>query len=34
MGILISVLTFLVAVVLFLGVWVFAGGEGAQEQVR
>jgi tight adherence protein B len=34
MGILIAVLTFLVVVVLFLGIWVFAGGEGAQEQVR
>jgi tight adherence protein B len=34
MGLLITVLTFLVVVVLFLGVWVFAGGEGAQEQVR
>lgn len=34
MGVLIAVLTFLVVVVLFLGVWVFASGEGAQEQVR
>src|SRR5215469_15424428 len=34
MGILIAVLTFLVVVVLFLGVWVFASGEGAQETVR
>ena len=34
MGLLITVLTFLVVVVLFLGIWVFAGGEGAQEQVR
>src|SRR5215469_15680374 len=34
MGFLITVLTFLVVVVLFLGIWVFAGGEGAQEQVR
>ena len=34
MGVLIAVLTFLVVVVLFLGVWVCASGEGAQEQVR
>ena len=34
MGVLIAVLTFLVVVVLVLGVWVFAGGEGAQETVR
>src|SRR5579863_3744289 len=34
MGVLIAVLTFLVVVVLFLGIWVFAAGEGAQEQVR
>lgn len=34
MGILIAILTFLVVVVLFLGIWVFASGEGAQEQVR
>jgi len=34
MGVLIAVLTFLVVVVLFLGIWVFASGEGAQEQVR
>src|SRR5215471_8731662 len=34
MGVLIAILTFLVVVVLFLGIWVFAGGEGAQEQVR
>jgi tight adherence protein B len=34
MGALIAILTFLVVVVLFLGIWVFAGGEGAQEQVR
>ncbi len=34
MGALIAVLTFLVVVVLFLGIWVFASGEGAQEQVR
>ena len=34
MGLLITILTFLVVVVLFLGIWVFAGGEGAQEQVR
>jgi tight adherence protein B len=34
MGALIAVLTFLVVVVLFLGIWVFATGEGAQEQVR
>lgn len=34
MGTLIAILTFLVVVVLFLGVWVFASGEGAQEQVR
>jgi tight adherence protein B len=34
MGLLIAILTFLVVVVLFLGVWVFAGGDQAQEQVR
>jgi tight adherence protein B len=34
MGILIAILTFLVVVVLFLGIWVFAGEERAQEQVR
>jgi tight adherence protein B len=34
MGVLIAILTFLVVVVLFIGIWVFAGGEGAQEQVR
>jgi tight adherence protein B len=34
MGALIAVLTFLVVVVLFLGIWVFAGAEGAQQQVR
>lgn len=34
MGVLIAVLTFLVVVVVILGVWVFASGEGAQEQVR
>src|SRR5579862_10028707 len=34
MGVLIAILTFLVVLVLFLGIWVFAGGEGAQEQVR
>jgi len=34
MGMLIAILTFLVVVVLFLGIWIFAGGEGAQEQVR
>src|SRR5215469_14556556 len=34
MGILIAVLTFLVVAVLFLGIWVSASGEGAQEQVR
>lgn len=34
MGALIAILTFLVVVVLFLGIWVFVGGEGAQEQVR
>lgn len=34
MGALIAVLTFLVVVVLVLGVWVFASGEGSQEQVR
>jgi tight adherence protein B len=34
MGVLISVLTFLVVLVVFLGVWVFAGSEGNQEQVR
>src|SRR5579862_100744 len=34
MGVLIAILTFLVVVVLFLGIWVFASGEGAQEVVR
>ncbi len=34
MGVLIAILTFLVVVVVFLGVWVFAGSEGSQEQVR
>jgi tight adherence protein B len=34
MGALIAVLTFLVVVVVILGVWVFASGERAQEQVR
>src|SRR5262245_29182248 len=34
MGVLIAVLTFLVVVVLVLGVWVFATGDGTQEQVR
>src|SRR2546426_1816466 len=34
MGVLIAVLTFLVVLVVFLGVWVFAGSEGDQEQVR
>jgi Na+-transporting methylmalonyl-CoA/oxaloacetate decarboxylase gamma subunit len=34
MGVLIAVLTFLVVVVVFLGIWVFAGSEGSQEQVR
>jgi tight adherence protein B len=34
MGVLIAVLTFLVVVVLIVGIWVFASGEGAQEQVR
>jgi len=34
MGVLIAVLTFLVVVVIFLGVWIFAGAEGSQEQVR
>src|SRR5579862_3487571 len=34
MGVLIAILTFLVVVVLFLGIWVFAGGERTQEQVR
>src|SRR6266850_6911065 len=34
MGVLIAILTFLVAVVVFLGIWVFAGSEGSQEQVR
>ena len=33
MGALIAILTFLVVVVLILGIWVFASGEGAQEQV-
>jgi tight adherence protein B len=34
MGALIAVLTFLVVVVVILGVWVFAGSEGNQEQIR
>src|SRR5882724_5147023 len=34
MGVLIAVLTFLVVLVVFLGVWIFAGSEGSQEQVR
>jgi tight adherence protein B len=34
MGVLIAVLTFLVVVVGFLGIWVFASAEGSQEQVR
>lgn len=34
MGALIAILTFLVVVVLVLGIWVFASGEGAQETVR
>jgi len=34
MGALIAILTFLVVVVLFLGIFLFASGEGAQEQVR
>ena len=34
MGVLIAILTFLVVLVLFLGVWVFAGEERTQEQVR
>src|SRR6266403_4279303 len=34
MGVLIAILTFLVVVVVFLGIWVFAGSEGSQEQVR
>jgi tight adherence protein B len=34
MGALIAVLTFLVVVVVFLGIWVFAGAEGNQEQIR
>jgi tight adherence protein B len=34
MGVLIAVLTFLVVVVVFLGIWIFAGAEGNQEQIR
>src|SRR2546426_499050 len=34
MGVLIAVLTFLVVLVVFLGVWIFAGSEGSQEQIR
>jgi len=34
MGALIFILTFLVVLVVFLGIWVFAGSEGSQEQVR
>jgi tight adherence protein B len=34
MGVLIAILTFLVVVVVFLGIWIFAGSEGSQEQIR
>jgi len=34
MGVLIAVLTFLVVVVVFLGIWIFASAEGNQEQIR
>jgi tight adherence protein B len=34
MGVLIAILTFLVVVVVFLGIWIFASAEGSQEQVR
>jgi tight adherence protein B len=34
MGALIAILTFLVVVVVFLGIWVFASAEGNQEQIR
>jgi tight adherence protein B len=34
MGALIAILTFLVVVVVFLGIWMLAGNEGSQEQVR
>src|SRR5215470_17241084 len=34
MGLLIAVLTFLVVLVVILGVWMFAGNEGNQEQIR
>src|SRR5262245_6856055 len=34
MGALIAILTFLVVLVVFLGIWVFASAEGSQEQVR
>ena len=34
MGVLIAVLTFLVVVVVFLGIWIFASAEGDQEQIR
>src|SRR5438477_3527233 len=34
MGVLIAIMTFLVVVVVFLGIWVFAGSERTQEQVR
>ena len=34
MGVLIAILTFLVVVVVFLGIWIFAGTEATQEQVR
>ena len=34
MGLLIAVLTFLVVLVVILGVWMFAGSEGNQEQIR
>ena len=34
MGVLIAILTFLVVVIVFLGIWIFASTEGTQEQVR
>ena len=34
MGVLIAVLTFLVVVVVFHGIWIFASAEGNQEQIR
>jgi len=34
MGVLIAILTFLVVVIVFLGIWIFASAEGTQEQVR